>query len=160
MVFLQKLGIYFTIFIVLLTFTQCKTQNGMKAPFSITEKSYFYWVGGKKGSNGTSIKIVGNFDTTNVEFPKLFFQNKEYQIVPEIKGNTFILVGNHSAIAKENIIMHSDPKEEFGNQPSSAEKKIPFELEKNEAILVYSINGQDFYFKITDIKQLETVTYP
>jgi hypothetical protein len=160
MALLQKSGIYFTILTIFLVFTHCKTQNGMKAPFSITEKSYFYWVGGKKGSNGTSIKITGNFETTNVEFPKLYFQNKEYQIVPEITGNKFTLVGNHSAIANENIVMHSDPKQEFGNQPSSAEKKIPFELEKNEAILVYSINGKDFYFKVTDIKQLETVTYP
>lgn len=160
MALLKKSGIYFTILTIFLTFTHCKTQSGMKAPFSITEKSYFYWVGGKKGSNGTSIKIVGNFETTNVDFPKLYFQNKEYQIVPEITGNKFTLVGNHSAITNENIVMHRDPKQEFGNQPSSAEKKIPFELEKNEAILVYSINGKDFYYKVTDIKQLETVTYP
>jgi hypothetical protein len=157
---LLKSGIYFTIFTLFLTFTQCKTQNGMKAPFTITEKTYFYWVGGKKGSNGTSIKIVGNFETTNLDFPKIYFQNNEYEIVPEITGTKFTLIGNHSAAASQNITMHSDPKQEFGNQPENSVKKIPFDLEQNEAILVYTINGEDYYYKVSDIKELPRVTYP
>lgn len=157
---ISKSGIYLTIFILFLTFSQCKTQNVMKAPFAITENTYFYWVDEAKGTNGTTIKIVGNTHTTNLEFPKIYFQNNEYQIVPRISGNEFTLIGNISAIANENITMHSDPKQEFGNQPISSTKKIPFDLEQNEAILVYAINGEDFYYKISDIKELPRIIYP
>ena len=37
---------------------------------------------------------------------------------------------------------------------------IPFELEDDQAVLVYQINGKDFYYKISDIEKLETVYYP
>lgn len=157
----QKLGIYFLIFIILFVFTQCKTQNNtIKAPFTITEKTYFYWVGGKEGSSGTTIKIVGTFNTTNLEFSSLYFQNHEYNVIPEFRQSEFTVIGNRSDQLKENIIMHSDPSQEFVNKPPNSEKKIPFDLEQNEAILVYSINGKDYYYKIEGLKELATVIFP
>lgn len=157
----QKSGIYFLIFITLFAFTGCKTQNRtIKAPFTITEKTYFYWVGGKEGTSGTTIKIVGTFKTTNLEFSRIYFQNHEYKIVPEFKQSEFIVIGNRSDQLKENIIMHRDPSQEFGNKPPNSDKKIPFELEQNEAILVYAINGKDYYYKVESLKELATVTFP
>jgi hypothetical protein len=157
----QKSGIYFLIFITLFAFMGCKTQNStIKAPFTITEKTYFYWVGGKEGTNGTTIKIAGTFKTTNLEFSKIYFQNHEYKVIPEFKQSEFIVIGNRSDQLKENIIMHRDPSQEFGNKPPNSDKKIPFDLEQNEAILVYAINGKDYYYKVESIKELATVTFP
>ncbi len=142
-------------------FTQCKSQKvAEKAPFKITEKTYFYFAGGKKGTNGTTIKIVGNATSLNLGFTTIFFQNHEYKIIPEFKGEKFILVGSNTEITKNDLNMHQDAASEYGNEAPKFEKKIPFDLEKNQAILVYRINGKDFYYKITEIKQLATVYYP
>ena len=158
---LKKTSIYFIIVIIFLGFTQCKSQKAVqKAPFTITEKTYFYWVGGKKGSTGVNIKIVGNFDTTNLAFSSIYFQNREYKVVPEFRDKKFILIGRYETLNKKDIIMHQNPAQEFGNEPPMTEKKIPFDLQNDEAIIVYSINGKDFYYKVNGIKQLDTVYYP
>jgi len=157
---IYKLGISLVLLIVILSFTNCKTQNVDQAPpFTIHEKTYFYWVGGKKGTAGTEIRIKGVKTTTNVEFPTIFFQNHEYKIATEININGFVLIGNSTELIKKDMIMHEDSAGEYGNTAPN-EKKIPFDLQKDEAVLVYSINGKDFYHKITGIKQLETVNYP
>jgi hypothetical protein len=158
---INKLGIYSITLILILSFTNCKTQNvNEKVPFTITEKIYFYWVGGKKGSAGTTIIIKGVQKTTNIDFPTIFFQNHEYKLSTEINNNGFTLTGNVSELINKDINMFRDAVDEYGNETPKIEKNIPFELEKNEAVLVYSINGKNFYHKITGIKQLEKVYYP
>ncbi len=158
---INKLGIYSITLILVLSITNCKTQNvNEKVPFTITEKTYFYWVGGKKGSTGTKIIIKGVPKTTNINFPTIFFQNHEYKVATEINNNGFVLIGNFSELMKKDFNMHRDAAGEYGNEPPKTKTNIPFELEKNEAVLVYSVNGRNFYYKITEIKQLETVNYP
>lgn len=158
----QKLSkIIIAVIITLLGFTQCKTQNvETEVPFEISEKTYFYYTGGKEGTHGTNIKIVGNAKTRNITFTAIFFQNHEYKITPEFKGEDFILVGSNTVIKKKELDMYQDPVGEYGNEAPKFEKKIPFDLEKNEAVLVYRINGKDSFYKIKDIKQLDTVYYP
>ena len=153
---LFSLGIF-----VFLNLSQCKSQDiNNKVPFKITEKTYFYWVGGKKGTNGVTIKIVGNFETTNLGFSSIFFQNREYDIIPNFSTDKFTLIGNYSKLVKKDINMHQNPANEYGNEAPNMEKNIPFDLENDEAVLVYVINGKEFFVKISDIKQLDTVNYP
>lgn len=161
MKFTQNAVKYLLAVMILFSFTKCKTQIvEQKTPFKITEKTYFYFVGGKKGTSGTTIKIVGNANTLNLGFTTIFFQNHEYKIIPEFRAEKFILVGSNTEIRKNDFNMHQDAAGEYGNEAPKLEKKIPFDLEKNEAVLVYRVNGEDFYLKITDIKQLKTVYYP
>jgi len=161
MKFIQRITKILFLVVILFGFTQCKSQKvEEKVPFKITEKTYFYFAGGKKGTNGTKIKIVGNATSLNLNFSTIYFQNHEYKIIPEFKGEGFILVGNHTEITKNDLNMHQNTEREYGNEAPKFEKKIPFDLEKNEAVIVYRINGKDFYYKITDIKQLKTVYYP
>lgn len=158
---LKYLIVLFLVVTASLSFTQCKTQNiDKKIPFSISEKTYFYWVGGKKGTNGTNIKIVGSYITTNVSFSKIYFQNHEYTLVTELNDEGFILSGNYSEFRKNDINMHQNAEKEYGNEAPKRENKIPFDIQNNEAIIVYSINGEEFYHKLTSVKQLDTVYYP
>jgi len=151
---------YFVFFVLILNFTNCKTQNVQQnVPFTITEKSYFNWAGGKKGTQGTTIKIVGNFDTTTLYFTKIYFQNHQYEVVPEINSNTFTLVGMRSNLKKD-INMSGNAIDEYGNTPPTLDKEFPFDLLKDEAIIEYSTNQKTYFHKVTGIKQLETVYYP
>ena len=134
----------------------CKTQSlETSAPFSIDEKEYFYWVGGTKGTEGTTIRFRGQTTSLNLSFSKIFFQNHEYGVVPEFNSNGFLLEATFSKFRERENIMHKDPAEEYGNKPSTVKKEIPFDLENDEAIILYSVNGREGYHKVTGIKELD-----
>lgn len=157
---MTKSIIYLLFFTLFLNFTSCKTQSiQQKAPFNITEKSYFKWVGGKKGNQGTTIKIVGNFETTSLGFSNIYFQNYKYKVVPEINGSSFTLIGSRSSYKKD-MNMSGNAVDEYGNTPPKIDKYFPFDLQKDEAVIEYSINGQVYFQKVESVKQLETVYYP
>ncbi len=158
---LSKISIFLLGFMGILSLSQCKTQNTQDtAPFTITEKTYFNWAGGKKGSNGVNIKLAGTFSTTNLSFSKIYFQNREYGVVPEINGTKFSLVGTYTTLTKRENDMYGNAIDEYGNEAPKIEKNIPFDLQKDEAIIVYAISGEEKYYKVKGIKQIETVYYP
>lgn len=146
---------------LLVTAMGCKsTMAQKKAPFSITEKSYFEWVGGKEGTRGKTITIKGISQTLNLSFSKIFFQNHEYAVVPEFNGNDFVLSATMSEFYAPDKIMSADPRDEYGNRAPELEKKFPFDLMDDEAVVLYSVNGQESYHKVSGIKKADTVYRP
>lgn len=148
------LGLSFALF-------SCKTQQRQtKAPFSIGERTYFYWVEGKEGGKGTTIRLKGTSSTTNLSISKIFFQDHEYEVVPEIRGLDFVLTGSYIASYDKERTMSSESLDEYGNQAPPLQKKIPFELQDDEAVIQYSVNGAEAFLKVTGIKKLDTVYRP
>ena len=139
----------------------CKSQSlETSVPFNIYEKTYFNWVAAKQGTEGTTIRLAGRTQSLNISFSKLFFQNHEYDIVPQFNSEGFLIEGTFSKFRDKEMIMHRDPAAEYGNQVPQVEKKIPFDLEDDEAILLYSVNGLEGYHKIKGINQLEKIFKP
>ena len=158
---IKSMHVQLTIIILSVIMIGCKSQSlATSAPFNIDEKTYFYWVGGKQGTEGTTIRLVGRTQSLNVSFSKLYFQNNEYDIVPEFSSQGFSIEGTFSKFREKDVIMHKDPAAEYGNQPPKVDKKIPFDLKDDEAVLLYSINGMEGYHKISEIKQLDKVYMP
>lgn len=158
---LKSIRIFLITFVFSAIMIGCKSQSlETSAPFEIKEKTYFYWVGGKQGTQGTTIKVLGSTKSLNVSFSKLYFQNHEYSIVPLFNGDGFEIEGNFSEFKDKELILSKDPSEEFGNQPKKVTKKIPFDLEDDEAVLLYSVNGLEGFYKITGVKQLDKVYRP
>lgn len=132
----------------------CKPQSlATSAPFDIDEKTYFHWVGGKQGTQGTTINLAGHTKSLNVSFSKLYFQNHEYDIVPEFNSYGFVIRGNFAEFREMDA--DNDPDADV-----KQEKKIPFDLKDDEAVLLYSLNGLEGYYKISGIKQLEKFYRP
>lgn len=153
--------IYLLLIIFSFSFNGCKTRYlESSAPFEINEKSYFYWVGGKQGTQGVTVTLVGRTESLNVSFSKLFFQHKEYSIVPEFKNDEFVIVGNFSEFRGNEQILDSDPLSDQAKKAQEEKDNFPFDLKENEAILLYSVNGLEGYHKITDIKQMDKVFRP
>lgn len=140
----------------------CKSQSDLEtsAPFTIEEKMYFYWVGGKQGTEGTTIRIEGSTTSLNLSFSKIYFQNHEYVVVPNYRGEYFILEGTQASFRQPEQVLSGNKYEEYGNQPPQIEKKIPFDLKDDEAIILYSVSGREGYHKVSNIKQLEKVYRP
>jgi len=157
----KSIYVQLTITILSVIVIGCKSQNlETTAPFDIDEKTYFYWVVGKQGTEGTTIRLAGHTQTLNISFSKLYFQNHEYSIVPQFNNEGFIIEGTFSKFRKKEMVMHRDPAAEYGNEVPKMEKKIPFDLENDEAILLYSVNGLEGYHKIKGINQLDKVYRP
>jgi hypothetical protein len=54
-------------------------------------------------------------------------------------------------IAKLDLVMSSDPKDEFANKAPDISSKSPFKLENDQAVILYSQKDVTKYYKITDI---------
>ena len=156
----KVLSLLFAFFLMTMS-SGCKTNVVQKkVPFTIDEKTYFHWVGGKQGTRGTTIRITGFTTTLNLSFSKIYFQNKEFDVVPQFNGNDFVLEATLSEFMPPDRVMSSDPLEEYGNAPPQTGNKIPFELEKDEAVIMYAVSGSESYVKVTGVKKLETQYRP
>lgn len=130
-----------------------------EAPFTIIEKSYFYYVSGKKATNGFKIQLVGTYDSRNLNFSAIYFHNRELKVVPNVHLDKFTLVGGYTTLVSKDILVDEIALNDEVAKESSGDD-IPFELEDDEAVIVYQINGRYHYYKVSGIKKMETVYYP
>ncbi|MGB5459261.1 MAG: hypothetical protein WBM91_03365 [Eudoraea sp.] len=154
----------------------CSSQKKLTTapPFSINNPSYQQYVGGREESGtGFILQLPVDVEAGNeIDFLEVFF--KGHVLEAEIKedGENLRIVCNYkdtSEDKKPDIIMHSDPKEEVGNQPpASINRKnadFPFDLDNDEAVISYKIitgdpqNNKVSYFKITGIKKKPSLIY-
>ena len=158
---IKKLLLLPTIALVIMSFTQCSSaQFDKKAPATITEAFYQDWVGGRPGSKGTLVTIKLNAPETTKTFDSLFFNGKVVKLESTLIKNELTLTGNFMTLTNpKDIIVHADPKEEFGNTPPQLAAKIPFELEENQAVISYFLRNKKRYFKLENIKKRKTLYY-
>jgi len=144
-----------------MSFSQCSSaQFDKKAPVTITDTFYKNWVGGVPGVTGILITIRAKVPKTDILFDSIYFNNKMVKLKSEVQKNELILTGNFTVSSKtDRIIMHANPKEEFGNKPPNISNKIPFELQDNEAVISYIINSRKRYYKLSNIKKENTSFY-
>ena len=154
----------------------CSSQKKLTTapPFSINNPSYQQYVGGREESGtGFILQLPVDVEAGNeIDFLEVFF--KGHVLEAEIKedGENLRIVCNYkdtSEDKKPDIIMHSDPKEEVGNQPpGSINRKnadFPFDLNRDEAVVSYKVmtgdpkNNKVTYFKITGIKSKPSRIY-
>ena len=154
----------------------CSSQKKLTTapPFSINNPFYQQYVGGREESGtGFILQLPVDVEAGNeIDFLEVFF--KGHVLEAEIKedGENLRIVCNYkdtSEDKKPDIIMHSDPKEEVGNQPpASINRKnadFPFDLDNDEAVISYKIitgdpqNNKVSYFKITGIKKKPSLIY-
>lgn len=147
----------FTGILLLLLFVQC---GGLKkvsyelqreASFQILKAEYKNWVGGVEGVRGTTFEIVIN--NSNIVIDTVYF--RERKIAPSVKvlnKTSLQITGNISSKSKPVLILHKDPKQEFGNVAPAKNTNFPFELRKDELVLNYYENNRMKYLKIKLIK--------
>ena len=56
------------------------------------------------------------------------------------------------------LIVDMDPKKEFGNKPFIQTAKLPFELQKHEAIISYTYQNKVYYYKIEKLEETAPTT--
>ena len=147
--------------IIIMSFSQCSSaQFDKKAPLTITDSFYKNWMGGRQGVKGVLITIKAKAPDTDIIFDSIYFNNKAVKLGSQHQKNELTLTGNFiDSSKKDQLIVHADPKKEFGNRPPNISNKIPFELQDNEAVISYFIKSKKRYYKLSNIKKGKTIFY-
>ncbi len=100
----------------------------------------------------TSLYIpVTAIQTNRVNLDAVYFRNKKADLVssPDSAG---VLVATFNT-GKPDMIMSSDPKDEYGNKMPQKNEKMDFELNDDEAILIFTQNSKVKYYKLSGVKE-------
>jgi len=150
-----------SILVILLSFSQCGGSTLMKNPILKVEKAFYNkWVGGQPGVSGTKVEIHLE-DAQEVIFVALYFQGKRTQVeVSKIDKFTQIIAHFSTSKRKHrNLFLDADIIKETGNTLPILEE-FPFQLKENEAILSYKKENKTLYFKIENIKKVQSIPFP
>ncbi len=141
-------------------FSQCaSTRFESKPPFKITKATYNDWVGGQQGVSGIRLVFVYEPIKT-VAFQKVYFAGKEGTLTPRNNdGKTFITghISTSTRVNKE-LVLDIDPKKEVNNK--LPEKRFPFQLKENEAVISYIEKGVIKFYKVQGLVKTKTDYYP
>lgn len=149
-----------SILIMAIAFTQCASMKfSNNPPFKVASATYTHVMGGRAPGNASLDLRIAFTAASEVVFEKVYFQNKIVDGVVENKGGTQYLMARYKdkSSASNNMTLHKDAKEEFGNKVKETQEKFPFELKDNEAIISYKENGKTVYYKVTGIKKEKSV---
>jgi len=146
--------------VVVLTQCSCVKPSFQKnPPFSIAESHFQEWIGGQPGVSGISVHILLSTNDENVQPDSLFFNQSKAKIDIKTAEKGHLWVANFRNNSPRDIIIHSEPKEEYGNTPPKIEV-FPFELAKDEAVISYYTKGKLTYYKVSGLQKKETLFFP
>ena len=145
---------------MLLGLTNCA--NGKKlqeeAPIPLQEAYYTTWTAGLKGADSGFTLFIPAEDRPGVKLDSVYFRGRS-AVLQKSEAKPDLYLAYFKIPAKEkpgDVIMHIDPKKEYGNKPPQLPEKIPFDLEEGEAVIKYSRDGKEKYFRITGIKKKDS----
>jgi hypothetical protein len=134
--------------LVTLLFASCAGNKDLqgKAPANMGNAYYT-----SQGETITLYIPVSSIQTNRVSLDSVYFRNKKASLVtspdkPGVYMATF-------EMGKPDMIMSSDPKEEYGNKMPQKMDKMDFELNDDEAVLIFTQNSKVKYYKLTGVKE-------
>lgn len=130
--------------------SKVKAQN--EAPFKVLETTYANWAGEQSDMVVTTLKITIN--NKEIQLDSVYFRNNSASLkrVDSIENSLF--TGSFTTSkTQHDLILHADPKEEFGNKPPVTASKLPFEIKENEAVVSYFYKDKINYYKILEVSK-------
>ncbi|MEM6718325.1 MAG: hypothetical protein AAF611_03320 [Bacteroidota bacterium] len=133
-----------------------------KTPFTIASSFSKAWTGGQPGSgSGINVHItIQNLNEQEVKLKDFYFRGKKAVLEDNSMKTNGLYIARFIKPAEKDIVLHSNPKKEAGNEPPQLQEKIPFTLEKDEGILSYEEKGELKYFKLKNIVEKFPNYYP
>ena len=134
--------------VIMASFSQCSSAYKLQknAPKSLGESYFEQWVSGMaQGPSGINVFIKVEDD--NIQMDSVYFRGKGIKLVKDSSDNMLYVARFISkSTNKEDMMMSSDSKQEYGNKAPEIPKKIPFDLKANECIVSYQLNGKTLYY--------------
>ena len=125
-----------------------------KRPFDIISATYSASV--TDSTNVKKIDILIVIDSPEIQLDSIYFKNSPIKLSRQINSSKPVFIGNFflSNIPKD-YNLHSDVKKEYGNTPPERTLQIPFDLQKNEAVISYLLKGKRQYYKINNLIEVK-----
>ena len=166
---MRAITTYFFAIFLICSLSNCA--NGQKvredAPVPFQQVYYSSYTGGvKRTGSGLNLYIpVSSLNDAGIILDSVYFRGRRAALQTKPQNeNLYIAYFKTSGKEKApDLIMSSDPREEYGNRPPKIIEKIPFELAEDEAMVSFKKNGKKGYYKITGIEQKEDeieIKYP
>lgn len=94
---------------------------------------------------------VSAIQTNRVDLTGVYFQGRKADLErdPRQPG---LYIANFST-GKRDMIMSSDPREEYGNKVPETQEKVPFNLDDDEAVIIFLENDIQKFYKLSGIEE-------
>ena len=93
-----------------------------------------------------------DFLQKEVQLDSVYFRSRKAALVAEGEGSNLYVAYFDLPGKDEDFVMHVDLRKEYGNKVPVLEN-IPFDLKADEAVVVYSKNGETGYYKLQGVKE-------
>ena len=149
--------------VFLITFN-CKTpkesvlQFQSTAPLEISAPYYNAWVSGVEGGGSGINVFLPLKENRKIVIDSLHFRDQK--VAAETRDKLIIGRFRYSTNQKKDIIMSSNPQDEYNNKAGLIKENSPFKLTQNECVISYKINHKRLYYKISNLKKGEMIAYP
>jgi len=135
---------------ILSLITSCGSNKDLQeiAPAQFSEVYYTY------DSNRIELNIpVTSIQGQKVKMKAVYFHGMKSSLKKNAeKPNVFVA---NFRLGSDDMVMHEDPKKEYGNKPPQMPEESPFSIDNDEAILVFTQDDQIKYYKLTGIVEKE-----
>ena len=146
-------------FLILMSFINCstvKTNTFVEAaPFVITAPYYNSWIAGIEGGGSGINVFLPVSDIRNIVVDSMHFRGEKSAV--ETRDKLIIGRFRHSTNRKKDIIMSSNPQDEYNNKRVLKRDTSPFSLTQNECVISYRVKGKRLYYKLSNLKKGEAI---
>ena len=151
--------------LIMFSFSQCSSQKKLqeKSPVQLKEVYCQSWVAGVRGG-GAGLNIFIPIDAVSdekIELDSVYFRGKSAKLETKPQSPSMFIGRFTSEVnKKQDIIMSSDSRQEYGNKMPKVKEDIPFELKDDECIVSYKEGNKTKYFKIKNVIEKASIPYP
>ena len=144
---MKNIYFVFSSFLILSLFTNCGSNKDLQERVPVQFQDVYTTT----GSSGLELHIpITVIQDNKISLDSVYFRGMKSPLVQsEEFPNEYVAQFN---VTDSEMVMSGDPREEYGNKAPQRAEKIPFDIERDEAILVFSQNNKTKYYKLTDIR--------
>ena len=150
--------------LVFLSMFNCKTPKELvlqfqsTPPLEITAPYYNSWIAGVQGGGSGTNVFLPLKENGKIAIDSLHFRGEKSAV--ETRDKLIIGRFRNSINQKKDIIMSSNPQDEYNNKRVLIREMSPFNLTQNECVISYRVNNKRLYYKISNLKKGEAIAYP
>ncbi|WOD45077.1 hypothetical protein [Hwangdonia lutea] len=153
----------FLLLVMMSSFSQCSGVPKLEKNSAIDFGDVYCqkWTSGiKKDGSGIKLFIPVTKSNKNLQLDSVYFRGKVTKLLLSQDGLHYVGIFKKTEKQSYNVIMSSDPLEEYGNETPPIPKKIPFDLKASECVVSYKENKTTKYIKIDNINEKPMLSFP
>ncbi len=141
---------------------QCNSQKMVLTetpPFTLGDVASENQISGVEGGDSGVNLYIPVETGKDIILDSVYFRGKITGLERIQRDSYLVYIGRfkNEADQQKDMVLHEDPKQEFGNTPPKLHKKFPFALKDNEAVVRFTAAEKTMYYKIENIREATPV---